>query len=122
MLLKVRAWCGPGINFKHIFLPDLPSLISWPQALVLLPGETAMFRCHSEGHPEVKYTWSYNGARVISSSRVRLYSNGEVLEIISVNQSDAGQYRCRAENVAGHVQSPFASFTVVTRRAVEGRK
>lgn len=73
-----------------------------------------MFRCFSEGHPEVTYSWVHNGVGLRASNRVLLHSKGEVLEVRSIDSTDAGQYRCKAHNDVGEVSSNNAQLTVLT--------
>ena len=93
---------------------DLPPLSHEPSDLTLSPGSTAMFRCYSEGHPEVTYSWVHNGVGVRQSSRVILHEKGEVLEIRSIDQLDGGQYRCKAQNEMGEVSSSYAQLSIST--------
>ena len=74
-----------------------------------------MFRCYTPGKPKATYTWTHNTGRVFASSRVLLYSDGEVLEIRSVTSADVGLYQCRAENLVGSVLSTAASLSVISR-------
>ena len=73
-----------------------------------------MFRCYSEGHPEVTYSWVHNGVGMRQSSRVILHEKGEVLEIRSIEQLDGGQYRCKAQNEMGEVSSSYAQLSIST--------
>lgn len=56
--------------------------------------------CFANGDPKPQVLWYKNGQRIITDSRVYFDSFG-YLVITQVRVSDAGEYLCRAENVAG---------------------
>ena len=51
----------------------------------------------------VNVTWMYNGVPLAAGARHHFTSNGDIymLNITDVMFSDAGNYSCRAENIAG---------------------
>ena len=79
-----------------------------------------MLRCPVESNSVVSYSWTRNRQPLVSSSRVLLHAHGAVLEVRALNRSDAGGYRCQAENRVGVIQSPPARLTVVNRDAQGG--
>ncbi|XP_051663785.1 hemicentin-2 [Manacus candei] len=64
------------------------------------PGGDALLDCDARGHPEPLIRWSKDGVPVVASGRLRQLQNGS-LAIQVVGSTDAGHYRCVAENGAG---------------------
>ncbi|XP_067941515.1 neogenin-like isoform X2 [Watersipora subatra] len=109
---KVHRIATPEIMLSLI---ESPKLLWAPEEMDLLVGDTLMLRCSVESNSVVSYSWTRNGQPLVSSSRVLLHAHGSVLEVRALNRSDAGGYRCQAENRVGVVQSPPARLTVVNR-------
>ncbi|XP_041262809.1 hemicentin-2 isoform X2 [Onychostruthus taczanowskii] len=63
-------------------------------------GGDALLDCHAQGHPEPLIRWSKDGEPVVVHGRLQQLQNGS-LAIRAVGSTDAGQYRCVAENDAG---------------------
>ncbi|XP_066977996.1 papilin isoform X17 [Macrobrachium rosenbergii] len=77
-------------------------------------------RCETIGVPKPKVTW-YRGNYEVDteggSSRFRVLPNGS-LQIVNIERSDAGEYRCKATNILGTAEKT-TSFTVdVPLRAI----
>uniref|UniRef100_A0A672UFR8 Ig-like domain-containing protein n=1 Tax=Strigops habroptila TaxID=2489341 RepID=A0A672UFR8_STRHB len=62
------------------------------------PGDDALLHCDARGHPLPLIRWSKDGVPVVAGGRLRLLHNGSLA--IRAN-TDAGHYRCVAENDAG---------------------
>lgn len=62
-------------------------------------GDTVDLACAATGHPQPTVSWTLNGREIRFSSRVSVLGGG--LHIVSVNEDDRGEYRCRAENEEG---------------------
>ncbi|GFT31287.1 hemicentin-1 [Nephila pilipes] len=78
-------------------------LISLPvKELTVKNGEQATLRCIAEGIPDPKVKW-YKGLQEIQPlSYIQITSDGS-LSIYDVQETDAGEYTCVAENEAGSV-------------------
>ncbi|XP_059684707.1 hemicentin-2 [Gavia stellata] len=64
------------------------------------PGGNALLDCNAWGHPAPLIRWSKDGVPVVASRHLRQLQNGSLL-IRAVGSTDAGRYRCVAENDAG---------------------
>ena len=75
----------------------------------VIAGHSALIVCPATGVPAPQITWFKDDVAVIpgDSSDVRVLSNGRRLEIRGVEVEHAGQYRCLAENTAGHVERQY---------------
>ena len=80
-----------------------------PSPANLTPGSKLALRARLLGYPLPRVTWEKNGAALNSDERVRLHSedNCHVIEVDSVNYSDAGVYKITARNPLGkqHAQT-----------------
>ena len=70
-------------------------------------GEQLMLKCHSEGGPQLYYTWIYLGREVASTP---------ILTIDNVNASNEGNYTCNVTNSAefkSHTINVYSEFTFI---------
>lgn len=75
-------------------------------------GDTVTFECvPPDGIPKPIVSWTHDGLPVANDNRVGIF-NFSNLRIHSVRQSDAGPYRCKAENSAGSWESDSSWLTV----------
>ena len=67
-----------------------------------MEGRDAVFSCVVEGTPSPNVTWTKNEQRLNFTANSRLTAsstnNNHTLTITDVHRSDAGQYRCVANN------------------------
>ncbi|KAG8183570.1 hypothetical protein JTE90_025130 [Oedothorax gibbosus] len=87
-----------------------------PKPVQAAMGETAVLECvPPRGHPDPVVRWRKDGEWVGANGgkggRFRIVGPGS-LQVGDVRQSDEGQYRCVAENLAGVRESPPAAMTV----------
>ncbi|XP_055948498.1 hemicentin-1-like isoform X2 [Argiope bruennichi] len=76
-------------------------LISLPvQELTVKNGEQATLRCIAEGIPDPKVRWYKGSVEIQPLSYIQITSDGS-LSIYDVQETDAGEYTCVAENEAG---------------------
>ncbi|XP_054077069.1 hemicentin-2 isoform X2 [Rissa tridactyla] len=86
-------------------------------------GGDALLDCDTQGHPAPLVRWSKDGVPVPVGGRLRQLRNGS-LAIRTVGSTDAGHYRCVAENDAGTAAKVVtlalqsAPTVMVTPRAV----
>jgi len=80
-----------------------------PTNISVIAGRSAVIVCPATGVPAPQITWFKDDVAVIpgESSDVRVLSNGRRLEISDVQVEHAGQYRCLARNIAGHVDRQY---------------
>ena len=72
-----------------------------------------LLHCEVHGKPPPVLLWRKDGKLLPTDPRVTILPEG-ALEITRATVSDAGKYRCVAENVAGTRTSKEAKLTVVS--------
>ncbi|CAF0848573.1 unnamed protein product [Adineta ricciae] len=111
-----------------------PYFLIKPQTVLMLPTETAKFKCCFGGDPHPTIFWSHNGSRIgetfashaVKSSRYRLHKLHDIhyLDIDSVTLRDNGQVKCTIMNTHGReevivqllvVPSPADATPSITR-------
>ncbi|KAL3315722.1 hypothetical protein Ciccas_005642 [Cichlidogyrus casuarinus] len=66
--------------------------------------------CPAFGMPKPTITWYHNGAPISSYSRPStrfMFQEDKQVLVLTVNQDDAGQYRCVARNMAGNITKDY---------------
>ena len=85
-----------------------------PMSTKVAQGEVAVMKCLApRGYPEPKTTWFKNGDHLdpSSSKRIRFTDTGSLV-IRDVENSDTGEYFCRAENLVTSRDSDVARLSV----------
>ncbi|XP_075392112.1 immunoglobulin superfamily DCC subclass member 4 isoform X3 [Tenrec ecaudatus] len=85
-----------------------------PESQTVEENGTARLECHIEGRPVPVITWEKNQATVPEEPRLITLPNG-VLQILDVQESDTGAYRCVATNSARRRLSREAVLRVSPR-------
>ncbi|XP_051677792.2 immunoglobulin superfamily DCC subclass member 4 [Oryctolagus cuniculus] len=85
-----------------------------PESQVVEENGTARFECHTQGLPAPVITWEKDQVTLPEEPRLITLPNG-VLQILDVQRSDTGSYRCVATNVAHRRLSREALLSVVPR-------
>ena len=67
----------------------------------LFRGSVSTIKCDPDAAPKAKAEWTRNGKVIIEGDRYRLKDEGRILEIHDVEDSDKGDYTCKATNVIG---------------------
>lgn len=94
--LTVKPIADPPVEQAPHFLTDTTSAV----ALTVRDGDAVTIECIAIGQPRPQIKWLRNGVDIDLSdldSRFRLVGIGS-LHIALVDESDAGQYQCRASN------------------------
>lgn len=65
------------------------------------------FDCAANGHPKPHIAWRFNNERILLNERISIRHNGSIF-IEDIQESDAGQYTCLAENIHGKVNATAA--------------
>lgn len=93
-----------------------PEISQSPSNAVKVEGKTVVFSCVVAGYPEPDVAWTKNGVKLNASGNARLdvsSNNGNhQLNILKVQKSDAGIYRCEATNSLDTASSSPATLTV----------
>uniref|UniRef100_A0A8D1VUM8 Immunoglobulin superfamily DCC subclass member 4 n=1 Tax=Sus scrofa TaxID=9823 RepID=A0A8D1VUM8_PIG len=85
-----------------------------PESQTVEENGTARFQCHVEGLPAPIITWEKDQVTVPEELRLITLPNG-VLQILDVQEDDAGSYRCVATNSAHQHISQEALLRVARR-------
>lgn len=84
-----------------------------PQSLTVVQGDLAEFQCSTGGVPPPTITWQKDRQPLPQDNRHTVLASG-TLQILRVQTTDAGQYRCTAHNPARTRHTPDARLTVNT--------
>ena len=102
--------------FIIIFFSVAPEISEIPEGLTTVEGRDVVFSCVVEGNPSPNVTWTKNKQRlnVTGNSRLTASStnNNYTLTVTDVHRSDAGQYRCVANNSVNTSTSSAAKLEV----------
>ncbi|KAL0601375.1 Immunoglobulin superfamily DCC subclass member 4 [Plecturocebus cupreus] len=85
-----------------------------PESQTVEENGTARFKCRIEGLPAPIITWEKNQVTLPEEPRLIVLPNG-VLQILDVQEGDAGSYRCVATNSARQRFSQDALLSVARR-------
>ncbi|XP_060611593.2 immunoglobulin superfamily DCC subclass member 4 [Anolis sagrei] len=91
---------------------SLPPFFHHPESQTVEENGMARFECRIEGLPPPAISWEKDRVEVSSGDRFIMLPNG-VLQIIDVQESDAGVYRCVATNRAGKRYSSDAVLNLL---------
>ncbi|XP_004687571.2 PREDICTED: immunoglobulin superfamily DCC subclass member 4 [Condylura cristata] len=109
---------GPlGVVASQVAMLKLASLAGFslhPESQTVEENGTARFECHIEGLPAPVITWEKDQMAVPEEPRFITLPNG-VLQILDVQEGDAGSYRCVATNSAHQRFSQEAVLSVTHR-------
>ena len=107
---------GNIIYFSLFILIVAPEISQSPRDTTEVEGQTAVFNCVVAGYPTPDVAWEKNGVElnVVADAQLRVSFNNENHQLIisNVQQSDAGQYRCVANNSLDAATSSSATLTV----------
>ena len=102
--------------FLLILLLVAPEISKHPKDTRAVKGQDVIFRSLVEGNPMPSVRWTKNEEELSLASNPRLKSaliNGtHALIIADVHLTDAGKYRCLANNSVGQTTSSPATLTV----------
>ncbi|KAM6425886.1 protogenin isoform 2-T2 [Liasis olivaceus] len=97
----------------HLTLATVSAFEVQPLPTEVHEGSVARFACKIPANPPAIITWEANRTALLKDTdRITTLPSG-VLQIYSVQQKDAGSYRCVATTVAGRRKSGEATLTVV---------
>uniref|UniRef100_A0A8R1DN92 Ig-like domain-containing protein n=1 Tax=Caenorhabditis japonica TaxID=281687 RepID=A0A8R1DN92_CAEJA len=81
-----------------------PEFVELLRSCTVIEKQQAILKCKVKGEPRTKIRWTKEGKEVEMSARVRAEHKEDgtlTLTFDNVTQSDAGEYRCEAENEYG---------------------
>ncbi|KAL4655476.1 neural cell adhesion molecule L1.1-like isoform X1 [Arapaima gigas] len=82
--------------------------------VLALKGQSLVLECIPEGYPTPSVTWRRSTNGVLSESRNSAVNFGRWLKFNNINESDQGDYECKASNTEGTVEH---SFTITVEAA-----
>lgn len=68
-------------------------------------GSEILLKCQITGNPEPTFLWYHNKFRLFNTDRIKIVDGGSRVKITNIKAEDNGIYSCRAENVAGAIDS-----------------
>ena len=112
--LPSLSYFAETFSYKILFPVLQEDFRMMPMSSKVAQGEMAVLKCLApRGFPEPKTTWFKNGAYLdpASSKRIRQTETGSLV-IRDAENSDTGEYFCRAENLVGARDSDVARLSV----------
>ena len=73
-------------------------------------GDTAVLECQASGSPRPQLVWSKDSNPLFATERHFFTADNQLLIIVKVEPSDAGQYKCQMQNQLGTVSCIFVDF------------
>lgn len=84
-------------------------IVSRPQNLTIEEGTNVILSCNVSSSLPVKITWEKEG------SEGNVLADGSILSVKNVSRSDAGTYRCKAENGIAIPATASATINVLCK-------
>uniref|UniRef100_UPI00358DFF02 LOW QUALITY PROTEIN: neogenin-like n=1 Tax=Myxine glutinosa TaxID=7769 RepID=UPI00358DFF02 len=112
----VITLAGVGIAVSRtarLVVAEPPHITMHTAAVEVSQGNGVLLHCEVHGKPAPHLSWQKDGELLPTDPRVTMLPEG-ALEISGARASDAGKYRCVAENVAGTRTSKEAKLTVIS--------
>ena len=104
------------LNIILLSFSVAPEISRHPKGLTTEEGKVVDFSCEVKGNPSPSVTWTKDGQRLNIKADSRLTAssanNSHNLTITGVHRSDAGQYRCVANNSVDSSTSSAAELEV----------
>jgi len=91
-----------------VTVADPPSIITQPQGLTVLPGDTATFTVAAGGSEPFSYQWYYNTNTLVDGA------TDSTLTLTNVQPGEAGLYSVIVSNLVGTITSSNAVLSVNT--------
>ncbi|KAM6456551.1 hemicentin-1 isoform 2-T2 [Liasis olivaceus] len=93
-------------NLKVYVPPEIKDLDKMTNASVAVNQPIGLF-CEVSGDPFPVITWYKDDMQVLESSTLQILNSGKLLKLLKVATDDAGQYSCKATNIAGSSEKFF---------------
>ncbi len=91
-----------------VTVPTAPSIVSQPQGLTVLPGQSATFNVSAGGTDPLSYQWYYN------TNTLLVNGTGPALTLTNIQAAAAGTYSVIVSNFVNTATSSFAILNVNT--------
>ncbi|XP_065505206.1 hemicentin-1 isoform X3 [Caloenas nicobarica] len=93
-------------NLKVHVPPEIRDQEKVTNTSVVVHHSASLF-CEVSGNPFPIISWYKEDIQVVESSTVQILHNGKILKLFKAATDDAGQYSCKAINVAGSSEKLF---------------
>ncbi|XP_059849711.1 hemicentin-1-like [Hypanus sabinus] len=89
--------------------PRIPSVgdDGAPEDVVVIVNNPTSLVCEAMGYPSPTITWLKDGVPFKASGNMHLLPGGQGLQILNVQEENAGRYRCVVTNVAGEAVKDY---------------
>ena len=117
MVMKCRDFsCNSYISVP----PAPPSFLVIPSSIILpAAGVSFTFSCSVTGSPIPSITWLHNNNVISNDDSITITTQEQLvnttLTIANVQQSDTGDYQCRAENNGGSITSDPGTLQIASK-------
>ncbi|XP_014802303.1 PREDICTED: hemicentin-1 [Calidris pugnax] len=93
-------------NLKVHVPPEIKDQEKVTNTSVVVHHPVSLF-CEVSGNPFPIISWYKEDVQVVESSTIQILHNGKILKLLKAATDDAGQYSCKAINVAGSSEKLF---------------
>uniref|UniRef100_A0ABM5GDB4 Hemicentin-1 n=1 Tax=Pogona vitticeps TaxID=103695 RepID=A0ABM5GDB4_9SAUR len=93
-------------NLKVHVPPEIRDQDKVTNASVTINQSVSLF-CEVSGNPFPIITWYKDDTQVVESNTLQILNNGKLLRLLKAATGEAGQYSCKATNIAGSVEKFF---------------
>ncbi|XP_019355735.1 hemicentin-1 isoform X2 [Alligator mississippiensis] len=93
-------------NLKVHVPPEIQDQEKVTNTSVIVNHPVSLF-CEVSGTPFPTISWYKDDVQVMESSTLQILRNGKILKLLKAATDDAGQYSCKATNVAGSSEKLF---------------
>ncbi|XP_004768021.1 hemicentin-1 isoform X1 [Mustela putorius furo] len=100
-----------GVDNKHYSLrvlvpPNLDNAMG-TEEITIVKGSSTSMTCFTDGTPTPRMSWLRDGQPLNPNSRLKISTQGMVLQLDKAETEDSGKYICIASNEAGEVNKHF---------------
>ena len=106
---------------SYILVPPAPpSFLAIPSSVILpATGLSFTFSCSVTGSPIPSITWLHNNDVISNDDSITITTQEQLvnttLTIANIQQSDIGDYHCRAENNGGSITSDPGTLQIASK-------
>jgi len=112
---RVGKTDGSSFYLDLVTVSDIlpPAISQDPASLKLHKGQTALFNIMASGDGPLQYQWQHDGVDLSNAGNISGV-NTDTLQIINIQDNNAGDYRCRVSNQGGNILSESATLSLAT--------
>uniref|UniRef100_UPI00398EE55D hemicentin-1-like n=1 Tax=Pristiophorus japonicus TaxID=55135 RepID=UPI00398EE55D len=96
-------------HLSILVTPRIPSVgeDGAPEDVVVIVNNPTSLVCEAVAHPSPTITWFKDGIPFTASRNIHLLPGGRGLQILNVQEEDAGRYSCVVTNIAGEAVKDY---------------